>query len=161
MLREVDTNKPNDDGIGVDWTRINYSTKGAAFRSIEPNIGTAQVGELVAIKKDTDSAITLGIVRWVHATNDGCISLGMEFISNVVMPVELTRDNADDGVTDEALIIGCRIDGKVTQTILLPGYRFNTGDRLTASQVEKRKQIKLGQCIQSNGMFSQFVLNQA
>ena len=77
------------------------------------------------------------------------------------MPVEVTRDNADDGVADEALIIACRIEGKVTQTILLPGYRFQTGDRLTASQTDKHKRIKLGQCLQSNGLFSQFVLNQA
>jgi len=113
-----------------------------------PRIGTAQVGELVALKEG-DTTTTLAIVRWVHATDDGCISMGMEFLSNGVVPVELARDNADDGVTDQALIIACRIAGKVTQTILLAGYRFHTGDRLTASQAAKQKHIKLGQCLQS------------
>jgi len=159
LLRDVDAQSQKTDDVRVDWTRINYSSKGAAFRSIDPNIGTAQVGELVALKED--DATTLGIVRWVHSAEDGCISIGMEFLSNVVIPVELSRNNADDGITDEALIVACRIEGKVTQTILLPGYRFHTGDRLTASQVEKQKHIKLGQCLQSNGMFSQFVLNEA
>ena len=160
LLREVGDVKLDAEGVSVEWTRINYSKTGAAFRSIDPSIGTAQVGELVAIRDD-DVTTTLGIVRWVHATEEGCIKLGIEFLSNGVIPVELTRSNADDGVTDEALIIACRIEGKVTQTILLPGYRFHTGDRLTASQSEKQKHIKLGQCLQSNGMFSQFVLSEA
>jgi len=74
--------------------------------------------------------------------------------------VEITRDNAEEGVTDEALIIACRINGKVLQTILLSGYRFNTGDRFTASQANKKKHLKLGQCLQSNGMLSHFVINE-
>lgn len=160
LLRESDPDVMLDaQDVCVDWTRTNYSKIGAAFRSIDPNIGTAQVGELVAMT-ESDTTTTLGIVRWVHASDDGSINLGVEFLSNGVVPVELARNNADDGITDEALIIACRIAGKVTQTILLPGYRFHTGDRLTASQAEKQKHIKLGQCLQSNGMFSQFVLSE-
>lgn len=159
MLRDVDVTTFLDEGAHVlEWTRINHSPNGAAFRSIEPTAGTVQVGELVALKHEGTS--TLGVIRWVHAHEDGTIHFGMEYLSNEVVPVELTRDNVEDGVTDEALIIACRIKGKVTQTILLPGYRFHTGDRLTASQVTRRKHIKLGQCLQSNGMFSQFILNE-
>jgi len=160
LLRDVQTETLSADDVCVEWVRVNYSKIGAAFRSIDPRIGTAQVGELVALKEG-DTTTTLAIVRWVHATDDGCISMGMEFLSNGVVPVELARDNADDGVTDQALIIACRIAGKVTQTILLAGYRFHTGDRLTASQAAKQKHIKLGQCLQSNGMFSQFILSEA
>jgi len=77
---------------------------------------------------------------------------------NGVVPVQLTRQGVDKGVIDEALIIACRINRKVTQTILLPGYRFQTGDRVMATQAERSKQLKLAQCLQSNGLFSQFVL---
>ncbi len=161
LLRSVDASKQQeaDSDALVVWTRTNHSTQGAAFSSLEPDIGSTQVGELVALYEENDST-TLGMVRWVHADEDGAIAMGVEFISNGVIPVELTRENAEEGVTDEALIIACRISGKVTQTILLPGYRFNTGDRLTARQLEKRKVVKLGQCLQSNGLFSHYVLNE-
>lgn len=143
-----------------EWTQINYSAQGAAFRSIDPAIGTAQVGELVAVQK-LDDQETLGMVRWVQANDDGHVLVGVEYLSKQVIPVELSRSNADEGVTDEGLIIACRINGKVTQTVLLPEYRFQTSDRLTARQKERSKAIKLGQCLQSNGLFSQFVLNEA
>jgi len=159
LLREVDASSRSDhDDSSVEWMRINHSSNGAAFSSITPVTGTVHVGELVATN-DEDTH-TLGVIRWVQSREDGTLRFGMEYLSNDVVPVELTRDNAEEGVTDEALIIACRVSGKVTQTILLPGYRFHTGDRLTASQVSRRKQIKLGQCLQSNGMFSQFVLNE-
>lgn len=160
LLRDIDVMQFFDEQAHVThWTCINRSPNGAAFSSIEANAGTVQVGELVAVKEDDDTS-TLGVTRWVHAREDGTLLFGMENLSNEVVPVELTRDNAEDGVTDEALIIACKINGKVTQTILLPGYRFHTGDRLTASQASRKKQIKLGQCLQSNGMFSQFILSE-
>ena len=116
------------------------------------------MGELVAIYDNEDNTV-LGLIRWVLSTDEGTIDLGVEYLSNGMVPVELTRSDADEGVIDVALIIACRISGKVTQTILLPGYRFHTGDRLTASQADKHKKIKLGQCLQSNGLFSHFVLS--
>jgi len=159
LLRDVEAAKYLDDDLHtVEWTQINHSPNGAAFSSAAPEIGTVQVGELVAIKEDGTS--TLGVIRWVHVSEDATIQFGMEYLSNEVVPVEITRDNAEEGVTDEALIIACRINSKVTQTILLPGYRFNTGDRLTASQTSRKKHIKLGQCLQSNGMLSHFVINE-
>jgi len=137
------------------WVRVNYSAQGASFRCKKPQNGTAQVGELVAVKGDST---LIGVIRWVHAADDSELSIGLEYLSNGVVPVQLSRPNVDEGVTDEALIIACRINGKVTQTILLPGYRFHTGDRITAQQADRSKQLKLAQCLQSNGLFSQFVL---
>ncbi len=101
------------------------------------------------------------MVRWVQSSDDGHVLIGVEYLSKQVIPVQLSRSNADEGVTDEGLIIACRINGKVTQTVLLPEYRFQTGNRLTARQKERSKAIKLGQCLQSNGLFSQFVLSEA
>jgi len=159
LLRDVHEEKYLDDDVFIaQWTRINHSPNGAAFLSLAPEIGTVQVGELVALREEGTS--TLGIIRWVQVKEDGATHFGMEYLSNEVVPVEITRDNAEEGVTDEALIIACRINGKVLQTILLSGYRFNTGDRLTASQANKKKHLKLGQCLQSNGMLSHFVINE-
>lgn len=164
LLRNLDNENSSNTGdepaTNTEWLRLNYSQQGSAFQSLNPDIGSTQVGELVVIFDEADKP-TLGLIRWVLAMDDDRINIGVEYLSSGTVPVELTRSDADEGVTDEALIIACRISGKITQTILLPGYRFHTGDRLTASQADKRKQIKLGQCLQSNGLFSHFVLNEA
>jgi len=101
------------------WIRFNYSAQGAAYRCEDALIGTIQVGELVAVETDNNSTL-IGAIRWVHAADNGALAIGVEFLSNGVVPVALSRANADEGVTDEALIIACRLNGKVTQTILLP-----------------------------------------
>jgi len=41
---------------------------------------------------------------------------------------------------------------------LLPPYLYQTGDQLLAAQGVKSRRILLHQCLQTNGLFSQFSL---
>jgi len=61
-------------------------------------------------------------------------------------------------VADDALIVACKVRDKVLQTILLPSYLYQTGDRLTVTLNGKSRRVVLHRTLQSNGLFSHFSL---
>jgi hypothetical protein len=128
----------------------------------------------------------LGVVRWVRADGKDGIVMGVEFLATSVLPVRVTRDDppsahpadrsagGDTGtlardpatvpatvVGENALIIACKVQRTVLQTMLMPSYLFQSGDRLTASQGGRSRKVQLRKCLQANGLFSQFSLTDA
>lgn len=121
----------------------------------------------------------LGVVRWVHALDENGIRMGIEFLARSVLPVRVLRDELDPsaqsdspsaaditpddiardiGVGENALIIACKVQRTVLQTMLMPSYLYQSGDKLTATQGGRSRKIQLRKCLQSNGLFSQFSL---
>lgn len=131
----------------------------------------------------------LGVIRWVHASGTEGIRMGVEVLAISVLPVNVVRDQhgeADESsprrftgsltgqqasqkvvdghpraVGENALIIACKVQRTVMQTILLPCYLYQSGDRLTASQGGRSRRVQLRKCLQTNGLFSQFSLTDA
>ncbi len=141
----------------------------------EPN--TALRDSEVAESSKIDAS--LGVVRWVRAIDETGIRMGIEFLARSVLPVRVLRDElepttnkqaasaadmtADDiardiGVGENALIIACKVQRTVLQTMLMPAYLYQSGDRLTATQGGRSRKVQLKTCLQSNGLFSQFSL---
>jgi len=174
------TEIPTEQASG--WVLKNSSSQGACLHNDACRAGLVQVGELVSVT-DPDKALReknssesskliarLGIVRWVHTSDKQGIILGVEFLANSVLPVRVVRENStpgtqgydehmgDIGIGENALIVACRVQGKVLQTILLPSFLFQTTDKLLATQGGKSRRIQLRNCLQSNGLFSQFAL---
>lgn len=121
----------------------------------------------------------LGVVRWVRALDEDGIRMGIEFLARSVLPVRVLRDELDPtnpsespsaadmtpddiardiGVGENALIIACKVQRTVLQTMLMPPYLYQSGDRLTATQGGRSRKVQLRKCLQSNGLFSQFSL---
>ncbi|MBX2884163.1 MAG: hypothetical protein KTR32_29680 [Granulosicoccus sp.] len=174
-------NTPEDETTG--WVATNSSTLGACLHNEHCRAGLVQVGELVSIS-DSDSSLNrlpqaestkidalLGIVRWIRANEEQAITIGVEYLARSIMPVRVVRDdlslesNADDqqagsdvGVGDSALIIACRVQKTVLQTMIVPSYLYQTGDKLTAMQGSKSRRVQLRKCLQTNGLFSQYSL---
>ena len=176
---------PSDDFSG--WTVTNVSTQGMRLENELCRAGLVQVGELVSVT-EPDVALRsanasesskinalLGVVRWVRAFDDEGIAIGVEFLARSVLPVRVIRvdlepeaDGAladvdqtgqhDIGVGENALIIACKVQRTVLQTMLLPSYLFQSGDRLTARQGGKSRGVQLRKCLQANGLFSQYSL---
>ncbi len=71
---------------------------------------------------------------------------------------ETVGEPSAETIAENALIVACRVNAQVLQTILLPSYLYNNGDKLIASQGGRTRRIQLRNCMQSNGMFSQFSL---
>mgnify|MGYP000332739163 CR=1 FL=1 len=122
---------------------------------------------------------SLGIIRWVQAQGETGICMGIEFIARSVLPVRVLRDEidpaneaktvsvsditADDiardiGVGENALIVACKVQHSVLQTMLMPPYLYQPGDRLTATQGGRSRKVQLDKNLQSNGLFSQYSL---
>lgn len=176
--------KPTQITPDVDsgWVVSNRAPQGLCLSTRRCSAGMVQVGELVSIAdtseplinaaSDSNSRINilLGTVRWVRAEGALGITVGVEFMARTVLPVAVTRqldDNissedisatVDKSVAENALIVACRVNAQVLQTILLPSYLYSSGDKLIASQGGRTRHIQLRSCMQSNGMFSQFSL---
>jgi len=125
---------------------------------------------------------SIGVVRWVRSsgstssgTRHNGIIMGVEILARSVLPVRVLRDerdpskhaseraltldeNQDLGVGENALIVACKVKNNVLQTILTPSYLYQAGDRLTASQGGRSRKMQLRNCLQTNGLFSQFSL---
>ena len=117
----------------------------------------------------------MGVIRWVRAnsgdSND--VSVGIEFLARTVLPVHVTRrddrhagqngstaaeDHSEREVGENALIIACKVQSTVLQTMLLPSFLYQNGDKLLAVQGDRRREVQLHKCLQSNGLFSQYSL---
>ncbi len=151
-----------------NWTMINQSAQGAALYSPDCRAGVIQVGELVSIEStntaEQTSALTgksnalIGVVRWVIANDSSAIQFGVEYLAKGVLPVGISRTGSDDIVADDAVIIACKVKDIVLQTILLPAYLYEPGDRLTVTLGGKSRSVKLNKSLQNNGLFSHFSL---
>lgn len=168
------------------WILINKSSQGLCLINEQCRAGLIQVGELISVtepnkplrspeeQKSSKINALLGVVRWVHARGTEGICMGVEVLAVSVLPVSVTRNRQTDtggqsqafnpldeqsrAVGENALIIACKVQRAVMQTILLPCYLYQSGDRLTASQGGRSRKVQLRKCLQTNGLFSQFSL---
>jgi len=150
-----------------NWMMINQSAQGAALYSPDCRAGVVQVGELVSIET-TDayletqatgkSSALIGVIRWVIANDSSAIRFGVEYLAKGVLPVGISRTHSDDIVADDAVIIACKVKDTVLQTILLPAYLYEPGDRLMVTLSGKSRSVKLNKSLQNNGLFSHFSL---
>ena len=121
---------------------------------------------------------TLAVVRWVRSTSTNGtegIVMGVEILARNVMPVRVSRDtrnsrhhtnnsttrlnsNPEVEIGENAMIVACKVKNAVLQTLLTPAYMYQSGDRLTASQGGRSRHMQLRNCLQTNGLFSQYSL---
>lgn len=151
-----------------NWVVINQSAQGAALYSPRCRAGVVQVGELVSIETidsfEETSTLTgkstalIGVVRWVIANDNSAIRFGVEYLAKGALPVGISRTHSDDIVADDAIIIACKVKDIVLQTILLPAYLYEPGDRLTVTLGGKARSVILNKSLQNNGLFSHFSL---
>jgi len=150
-----------------NWVLVNQSTQGVSLYSPHSRAGNVQVGELVSMESHDGhldfhttgkSAAMIGMVRWVIANEGSAIRIGVEFLAKGVLPVGISRTHSDDIVADDAMIIACKVKESVLQTILLPAYLYQTGDRLTVTLNGKSRGVRLHKSLQNNGLFSHFSL---
>jgi len=130
-------------------------------------------------EKSSKLDAALGVVRWVRVYSDEGIAMGVEILARSVLPVRVLRDERnpasgsstllthlaedrdpaqDIGVGENALIVACKVQNSILQTILTPSYLYQTGDVLTASQGGRSRKMRLRNCLQTNGLFSQYSL---
>ncbi len=152
----LDKTSDDDKNISVqssEWIIMNRSTQGCLITHPNCRPGLVQVGDIVRIGETI-----IGTVRWMHASGDNTLDAGIEFLARKVLPVNITRLDADSDVAEKAMIIACKVEKQVMQTILLPAYLYQVGDQLLASQDDKRRKFLLKRCLQANGLFSHFTL---
>ncbi|MFK7995096.1 MAG: hypothetical protein AB8B87_13210 [Granulosicoccus sp.] len=162
------------------WVVTNETLHGMCLHNEACRAGLVQVGELISVT-DPEKALMsqdapqsskidalMGVIRWIRAGSNEQITIGVEFLARTVLPVHVTRETFDtdtnlaiyDGqeISENAVIIACKFQNTIIQTMLLPSYLYQTNDKLVVSQGGKSRNVKLNKCLQSNGLFSQFSL---
>jgi len=177
------TEKPSNESSG--WSVTNLSAQGMCLQNDLCRPGLTQVGELISVTEPNTALLSevksesnkinalLGVVRWVRAMDDQGIRIGIEFLARTILPVHVLREELTDtsdsieplawnekdiGLTENALIVACKVQRTVLQTMLLPTHLYHTGDKLTVTQGERTRRVQLRKCLQTNGLFSQFSL---
>jgi len=150
-----------------NWVMLNHCAQGAALYNPDCRAGMVQVGELISMEvSDTNieyqpkgkSNAFIGVIRWIIVGEGSAIRIGVEYLAKGVLPIGISRSNSDDIIADDAMIIACKVKNAVLQTILLPAFLYQTGDRMTVTLGGKSRQVKLNQSLQNNGLFSHFSL---
>ncbi|MEE9319135.1 MAG: hypothetical protein V3U76_01700 [Granulosicoccus sp.] len=162
---DTDNKQPNDDSPG-NWTVINESALGACLSSDSCRAGLVQPGELITLcdrgepdEQDTDKTTApIGVIRWVRASHDETLLMGVEYLARSVLPVTVKRSDSKNRLAEPALIIACKVQKQVLQTMLLPAFLYQTGDHLTAMQGKRSRRVLLRRCLQTNGLYSHFSL---
>lgn len=148
------------------WTLVNRSAQGACLTHPACLPGTVQVGELVSLGNTgaTDpspngrAATLLGTVRWVRSDGGSGVTLGLEYLARGVLPVSIRSPDTDTAVSENAMIIACKVQQSIVQTILLPPYLYEVGEQLIATQGSRSRRLRLQTCLQTNGLFGHFVI---
>ena len=171
------------------WTLADRSAQGVRLHRSSCRAGAVQVGELVALDPPDESAAApdeerrgkpedesagararaaratartstlLGTVRWVHADGDSGVTLGIEYLARGVLPVVVARADAGSPVSENALIIACKVQRSTVQTILLPPYLYEVGERLVATRGSRSRTLGLQARLQGNGLFDHFLID--
>lgn len=167
-----------------DWVVTNRTLQGMCLVNPRCRAGLVQVGELVSVTA-LDQALVdeqepqsskidalMGVIRWIRASDTQSITMGVEFLARTVLPVHVTPDthrpstpSVDNATQDSVLVVGesalivaCKVHNKVVQTMLVPSYIYQSGDKLVAAQGNRSRRVQLDKCLQSNGLFSQYAL---
>lgn len=139
------------------WIVTNHSSHGLGLVHENCQPGSVQVGQLVGLPGAAHTR--LGVVRWVKNTEQTSLELGLELLSKSVMAVGTVLESSDTS-GDGGLVFACKVHTSVVQTIMLQAYQFREGDTLTVSRQDKSRAVKLGRCLQHNGLFGHFVLSE-
>ena len=157
------------------WRIVDRSTTGMQLVARDPRPGLVQVGELVTVHEvpepdggraasDVDAPdappneLLIGVVRRVRAMRDAALSIGVEFLARQAMPVTISREDDAGAAPEQALVVACRVQGRTLQTLLVPAFLYQTGDRLRAGRHGRSRRLELVRCLQVNGLFSHYVI---
>ena len=156
------------------WRIADRSATGVQLVARHPRPGLAQVGELVTVHEPADPdgvggdvggvdasvrhRLQIGIVRRVRATRDGTLRIGVEFLARQAMPVTIVREDDAGAAPEQALVVACRVGGRQLQTLLVPAFLYQAGDRLRATRQGRSRRLELARCLQVNGLFSHYAI---
>jgi hypothetical protein len=150
-----------------------------ASKSSKLNASLGVVRWVRAFGTGTGSRFGSGSANSVLSAGSGSnkdgIVMGDEVLARSVLPVRVLRDernpieqvnngssaldsNEDIGVGENALIVACKVKNTILQTLLTPSFLYQSGDRLTATQGGRSRKMQLQNCLQTNGLFSQYSL---
>lgn len=155
---------------GDSWILVDQSPGGCRIEHANAQPGSVQVGELVSLHGPSARPVNapgaarrdilLGVVRHLQAGEDGSLSVGIGSMASAVMPVIVTRLEEAEAAPENAMVIAFRSGEKPIQTIIVPPFLYQSGDRLLAAQGDRVSRVELSRCLQLNGLFSQYELKQ-
>jgi len=167
--------QPFDDhrrGKGDPWILVNRSKGGVCLKNSACRSGSVQVGDLVAFDlpaqaADAEPTESIGQVRWLRAEEQG-LSIGIEYLAHERIPVSVSLRDAESPFRETGMIIDRDPGNRAESSILLPPYLYRVGEVLSINEIvadaddksatSTMQEWTLIGCLQTNGLFSHFLL---
>ncbi len=122
----------------LSWRVVNESPGGYAIMSIEANTGSLSAGMAMAVRRSTDSAWSICVVRWVRSDSPTQVELGLQTISTAATPVRIGFRGSDGpGEMVPALVLPPVAAVRRHQAILAPAGAYRTRRFLLVHEAER------------------------
>ena len=129
----------------------------------------AAVGELVALRlaadeSDGERRWSVGVVRRMQFLDDTRFEIGVHALSRDAVPVRVRHEPANPNrkrdrqsePSEGGLVLPARDRGTEAPSLLLPAYRFRSGETLEIDLPERRTRIRLGPVQENTGSFCEY-----
>ncbi|HQU88269.1 MAG TPA: hypothetical protein PLC58_06785, partial [Denitromonas sp.] len=122
----------------LNWRVVNESPGGYAIMSIEANTGSLSAGMAMAVRRATDSAWSICVVRWVRSDSPTQVELGLQTISSAATPVRIGFRGGDGpGEMVPALVLPPVAAVRRHQAILAPAGAYRSRRFLLVHEAER------------------------
>ena len=140
-----------------EWKMIDVSAGGYRLLWDSSASSQAVVGELIGIRESQDPDafhLGLGVIRWMKATEDHGLELGVEMLSpgGVAIAVRSPKTN---GYQRSLILPEIRAVAQPA-TLITPSIPFHIGDIILVNSHGKEVRVELTKLVENTGAFAQF-----
>jgi cyclic-di-GMP-binding protein len=145
------------------WLCINQSAGGVALLRLTEAQSQLRVGIVVATQNPDDESWTVGALRWLHATANGDVNIGIMNLSEQGMPVAVRAigGTGTGGEYFRSILLPATaqedtLPGNKAATLLVPTGIYEIGTQLVLNRQTELEYVRLTQVVDATNSYSQF-----
>lgn len=146
----------------LDWSLVNVSAGGYCLVSGPQQNMRARVGELIAMREMTHHGLPwqLGAIRWIRATPEQTLQIGVQLLAPNPAPVRLRAEHADYrfGPLEPGLLLPAVTATGQAATLVAPGRHFAAQRRSRIRYGLRETEVELSRELDATAHYVQFEL---
>lgn len=135
------------------WQVLNVGAGGYALRKFNSSKVSMLVGDIAAIKNNTNLTWELGVVRWANVTELNQLDAGLELISPSVKAIEIKSEKNADG---KGLLLPEMSALKQPASIVVPRGEYATGEALILIQDGEESSVLVTKRVERTATFERY-----
>ena len=161
VTSETDTPvQPSTECKPENWDIVNESAGGYCLASNSDQTSKLQVGEILGIRRTTDSKSWkwgIGVVRWLKFSEHRMLMIGVEMLTPDAAAVGIRIENGETEVPfQRTLMLPELVAINKPSTLVTPPVPYREGSKITVNILGKEMKIQLTRLLENTGLFAQF-----